>query len=104
MRHKALRLVVPVLVALLAGAVVSLSSPATATAPQAQGIEGTTIKVGGMTDALQFSNADDGFNARITRANKSKELGKYTIDYIGSTDVTASTDKALSTTQSLIER
>ena len=104
MRLKAPRLVVPVVVALLAGVVISISSSATASAPQVQGIDGTTIKVGGMTDALQFSNADDGFNARITRANKSKELGKYTIDYIGSTDVTASTDKALSTTQSLIER
>ena len=104
MRNKARWLVTLVVIALVSSAMVSLSGPATATAPQAQGINGNTIKVGGMTDALQFTNVDDGFNARITRANKTKELGKYKIDFIGTTDVAQGQDKALSTTQNLIDR
>ncbi|HEY3669588.1 MAG TPA: ABC transporter substrate-binding protein [Acidimicrobiia bacterium] len=91
-------------VGLAAGSMMALSGGAGATAPRAQGISGNTIKVGGMFDALSFAGADDGFNARISRANKSKELGKYTIDYIGSTDVASSSDKALSTAQNLVER
>src|SRR5690242_16520396 len=90
-----------VVVVLATGSLIALSGGAQAVAPRAQGISGNTIKVGGMFDSLSFSGADDGFNARISRANKTKELGKYKIDYIGSTDVASSTDKALSTTQSL---
>ena len=60
--------------------------------------------MGGIVDSLTFSGADDGFNARIERAAKKKELGKYTIDYLGSTDPAASPDKTLSEAQSLVER
>ena len=104
MRNKAPWLITLVVVAMLSSAMVSLSGPASAIAPGAQGIDGNTIKVGGMNDELQFSDVNDGFNARITRANKTKELGKYKIDYIGSTDVATNPDKAMSTTQNLIER
>jgi ABC-type branched-subunit amino acid transport system substrate-binding protein len=104
MRVKARWLAVFAVMVLAAGSMVALSGGAGATAPRAQGISGSTIKVGGMFDALSFAGADDGFNARISRANKSKELGKYKIDYVGSTDVAGSTDKALSTAQSLVER
>jgi ABC-type branched-subunit amino acid transport system substrate-binding protein len=104
MRVNARWLSIFVVMALAASSAVALSGGASASAPQAQGINGNKIKVGGMFEAANFSGADDGFNARISRANKSKELGKYTIDYIGSTDVASSTDKALSTVQSLVDR
>ena len=104
MRTKSSWLIMLVVTALSASTIVAFTSPATAHVPQAQGIDGTTIKVGGMNDALQFSGVDDGFNVRITRANKSKELGKFKIDYLGSTDVAATPDKALTATQNLIDR
>jgi ABC-type branched-subunit amino acid transport system substrate-binding protein len=88
---------------LTSGILVSISGGATAQVPRVP-ISGTTIKVGGVVDNATFSGADNGFNARISRANKQKELGKYTIDYLGSTDAASSPDKALSITQNLIER
>jgi ABC-type branched-subunit amino acid transport system substrate-binding protein len=75
-----------------------------ASAGPVRGIEGNVIKVGGIIDALSFSGADDGFKARINRANKTKELGKYTIDYIGSTDAGGQADKAVSIAQDLVGR
>jgi ABC-type branched-subunit amino acid transport system substrate-binding protein len=104
MRVKTRRLVLLVVALTVAIATMGLSGGAGATAPRAQGIDGTKIKIGGFIDNASFSGADDGFNARISRANKTKELGKYTIDFIGTTDVGGSTDKALSTAQSLVER
>jgi ABC-type branched-subunit amino acid transport system substrate-binding protein len=88
------------------GASVLTTTGAVAVAPrQVQGIDGNKIKVGGLVEAVSFSGAEDGFRARIKRANDDKELGKYTIDYIGSTDPgQGNTDKALSATQSLVER
>ncbi|CUU56656.1 ABC-type branched-chain amino acid transport system, substrate-binding protein [Parafrankia irregularis] len=71
----------------------------------ARGIEGRTIKIGGLVEQRAFGGADDGFKARIDRANSTKELGDYTIDYLGSTDPgQGAVDKALATTQSLIDR
>src|SRR4051794_15383288 len=104
MRVKARWLSLLVVTMVTASSAMALSGGAGASAPRAQDISGNKIKVGGLFDALSFAGADDGFNARISRANKSKELGKYTVDYIGSTDVASSTDKALATTQSLVER
>ena len=91
--------------ALAVGALVAVAPGATAVAPRVQGIDGNSIKVGGVIEAVSFSGIEDGFKARINRANTKKELGKYKIDYIGSTDVgQGNVDKALATTQSLIER
>jgi ABC-type branched-subunit amino acid transport system substrate-binding protein len=104
MRVKARWLSLLVVTMVVAGSAMVLAGGAGASAPRVQGIDGNTIKVGGMFDALSFRGADDGFAARIARANKDKELGKYTIDYLGSTDVASTADKALSTAQSLVER
>jgi ABC-type branched-subunit amino acid transport system substrate-binding protein len=104
MRANTRWLVLLVIALVVATATMGLAGGAGASAPQVQGINGTKIKIGGFADYASFSGADDGFNARISRANKSKELGKYTIDFIGTTDVGGSTDKALSTAQSLVER
>ena len=51
-----------------------------------------------------FGGADDGFNARINRANKAKELGKYPIDYLGSTDAGGQYRQGPVHSQSLVER
>jgi branched-chain amino acid transport system substrate-binding protein len=104
MRAKARWLSVLVVVFIAAGTTMTLTGGAGASAPAVQGISGNTIKVGGIVDALTFSGADDGFNARVTRANSSQELGKYKISYLGSTDPASSQDKTLATTQSLVER
>jgi branched-chain amino acid transport system substrate-binding protein len=90
--------------ALMVSCIVVSSGGAGASAPRVQGISGNTIKVGGVYSASTFAGADDGFNARVSRANKTKELGKYQIDYVGSTDDGSSTDKTLATAQSLVER
>src|SRR6478672_7085146 len=92
-----------VAVTMTTGVLVAFSGVATAQAPRAP-ISGTTIKVGGVVDTLTFAGADDGFKARVERANTKKELGKYKIDYLGSTDAGSSPDKALSIVQSLVER
>jgi branched-chain amino acid transport system substrate-binding protein len=104
MRAKARSLSLFAVVVLTVGTTMALTREAGASAPAVQGISGNTIKVGGIVDALTFSGADDGFNARVTRANNKKELGKYKIDYLGSTDPASSTDKAMATAQSLVER
>jgi len=84
----------------------SSSTDGTSTAQSApvKPVSGNVIKVGGIIDALSFHGADDGFKARIARANKDKELGDYTIDYLGSTDAGSAADKALSTAQDLVTR
>lgn len=104
MRANARWLSLFVVVLVAAGATLALPGGAGASVPHVQGISGNTIKVGGIVDNLSFSGADDGFNARIQRANTKKELGKYKIQYLGSTDAASSPDKALSTAQSLVER
>ena len=104
MRANARWLSLFVVVLVAAGATLALPGGAGADVPHVQGISGNTIKVGGIVDNLSFSGADDGFNARIQRANTKKELGKYKIQYLGSTDAASSPDKALSTAQSLVER
>jgi ABC-type branched-subunit amino acid transport system substrate-binding protein len=76
----------------------------TASAAPVRGVEGNVIKVGGVVDNLSFSGADDGFKARIERANKDKELGKYTIEYLGSTDAASQPDKTVSIAQDLVGR
>jgi ABC-type branched-subunit amino acid transport system substrate-binding protein len=103
MRARARWLSALVAVTMTTGIVVAFSGGATAQIPRAP-ISGTTIKVGGVVDTATFAGADDGFKARIERANTKKELGKYNIDYLGSTDAGGSTDKTLSTVQSLVER
>lgn len=65
---------------------------------------GKVLKVGGIVEQLSFSGTDDGFKARIARANKNHELGEYTIDYIGSSDPAGSVDKTLAEVQSLVQR
>lgn len=98
--------VLAVALAAVIGSSLLAATGAEAVAPhQVQGIDGNKIKVGGLVEAVSFGGAEDGFKARIKRANEDKELGKYTIDYIGSTDPgQGNTDKALSATQSLVER
>lgn len=92
--------------AVVMGTSLLASTGAVAVAPrQVQGIDGTKIKVGGLVEAISFGGAEDGFKARINRANEKHELGKYSIDYIGSTDPgQGNVDKALSASQSLVER
>ena len=107
MRRKS-RWVAAVIVATLAVAsAVSISGGAATAAPKVQGINGTVIKVGGISQGGAVFGAagiDLGFKARIDRANSKKELGKYTIDYIGSTEDGGAVDKALPIAQSLVER
>ncbi len=91
--------------ALLAGCGGSGSSSGSGGSASVRGVDGTTIKVGGLVEQASFGGADDGFKARVTRANSTHELGKYTIDYLGSTDPGQNNvDKSRSTTQSLIDR
>jgi ABC-type branched-subunit amino acid transport system substrate-binding protein len=99
-------LVLAAVVTVLVGASLFATTGAVAVAPrQVQGIDGTKIKVGGLVENISFGGAEDGFKARINRANEKHELGKYTIDYLGSTDPgQGNVDKALSATQSLVER
>jgi ABC-type branched-subunit amino acid transport system substrate-binding protein len=69
-----------------------------------QGIDGNTIRIAGLVDQATQQGADDGFRARIERANADGELGDYTIDYIGSSDPGATVDQALSQAQDYVER
>jgi ABC-type branched-subunit amino acid transport system substrate-binding protein len=99
-------LVIAASVAVVVASSLFATTGAVAVAPrQVQGVNGNKIKVGGLVENISFGGAEDGFKARINRANQKHELGKYTIDYIGSTDPgQGNVDKALSTTQSLVER
>ena len=69
-----------------------------------QGISGTTIKVGGLFESADFPGTQQGFQARIDRANKDHELGKYTIQLVGMQDDGQSPATDLSEAQNLVER
>ena len=81
------------------------TSPSTSASSAAvQGISGTTIKVGGIFDSSNFPGAEQGFEARIDRANKTHELGKYTIQLVGMDDDASSPATDLTDTENFVER
>ena len=84
--------------------VCSVIGGASASAATAQGISGNTIKVGGVFDSTTFSGTQAGFMARVDRANKTDELGKYKIDVVGIDDDTANPTTDLTDVQNLVER
>ena len=69
-----------------------------------QGISGDTIKVGGLFEATDDAGAQAGFNARITRANKDGELGKYKIQLVTMDDDAESPATDLTDAESLVEQ
>ena len=75
-----------------------------ASAATAPGISGNTIKIGGVYDSTTFSGSQAGFMARIDRANRQHELGKYKIDVVGIDDDSATSTTDLTDVQNLIER
>jgi ABC-type branched-subunit amino acid transport system substrate-binding protein len=103
-RSRALSLgcAISVLVAAVGVGVGADSAPAGAAT--VQGISGNTIKVGGVYDTTTFAGAQNGFMARIDRANRTNELGKYKIQVIGLDADGGSTTTDLSDVQNLIER
>jgi ABC-type branched-subunit amino acid transport system substrate-binding protein len=82
------------------GAVVASTAPAGAS----QGISGNVIKVGGIYDSTSFTGALAGFQARIDRANRTHELGKYKIDLVSMSDDTGNPQTDLTDTQNLVQR
>jgi ABC-type branched-subunit amino acid transport system substrate-binding protein len=86
------------------GASASGSSSSSPTSAAVQGISGTTIKVGGLFESADFAGTQAGFVARIDRANKDHELGKYTIQLVGMSDDAQSASTDLSEAQNLVER
>jgi ABC-type branched-subunit amino acid transport system substrate-binding protein len=88
-------------VVVLAGVGVS-SPPAGATT--VPGIAGNVIRIGGVFDGTSFAGAQAGFMARIDRANRTHELGKYKIDVVGIDDDTDNAQTDLSDVQNLVER
>jgi branched-chain amino acid transport system substrate-binding protein len=84
--------------------VVSVVGGPSAAAGTVQGISGNTIKVGGVFDSVTFSGSQAGFMARIDRANKTHELGKYKIDVVGIDDDSATSTTDLTDVQNLVER
>jgi branched-chain amino acid transport system substrate-binding protein len=84
--------------------VCSVIGGASASAATTQGISGNTIKIGGVFDSTTFSGTQAGFMARVDRANKTHELGKYKIDVVGIDDDTASPTTDLTDVQNLVER
>jgi hypothetical protein len=75
-----------------------------AAAGTVQGISGDTIRIGGAFDTATFAGTQPGFMARIDRANRTHELGKYKIDVVGIDDDSASSTTDLTDVQNLIER
>ena len=69
-----------------------------------QGISGDTIKVGGLFEASDDAGAQAGFNARIARANKDGELGKYKIQLVTMDDDGESAATDLADAENLVER
>jgi len=98
--------VLATVLAVVIGSSLFTTTGAVAVVPrQVQGIDGNKINVGGLVEAISFGGTENGFKARINRTNENHELGKYTIDYLGSTDPgQGNVDKALSASQSLVER
>ena len=82
----------------------SASSTSSASSAPVQGISGDTIKVGGLFSSTSNAGAEDGFNARIDRANKDGELGKYKIQLVGMDDDGDNPATNLSDAQSLVDR
>src|SRR5262249_6455151 len=67
------------------------TKPAPTTSPPVsgaatRGVTDTSIKVGGIGDALLYGGADVGARARFTRANDAGGVNGRTIDYSGFTD------------------
>jgi len=69
-----------------------------------QGISGDTITVGGVYDSVDWAGTEAGFMARIDRANKDHELGKYKIKLVALDDDNENPQTDLADVQSLIER
>ena len=86
------------------GSTSSSSASSGASTAAVQGISGDTIKVGGLFEASDFAGAEAGFNARIDRANKDGELGKYKIQLVSMDDDGQSPATDLSDTENLVER
>jgi ABC-type branched-subunit amino acid transport system substrate-binding protein len=82
------------------GTVVAGPAPAGA----AQGINGNIITVGGIYDSISFAGALAGFQARIGRANRTHELGKYKIDVTSMSDDQGNAQTDLTDTQTLVQR
>ena len=80
------------------------SGAASAGSVKVQGISGNVIKVGGVYESSDFGGAEAGFLARINRANRTHELGKYTIQVTAMDDDGESQQTDLSDVQSLVER
>ena len=87
------------------------ASTSTSTSPRGgassagvQGMSGTSIKVGGIFESINFPGTQQGFQARIDRANKDHELGKYTIQLVGMQDDGQSPATDLTDAQNLVER
>ncbi len=75
-----------------------------ADAATVQGIDGNVIRIGGVYDGTSFYGEPAGFAARIDRANRDHELGKYTIDVVASDNDSENPQTDLSDVQNLIER
>ena len=86
---------------MIVGTVVE-ASPASAST--VQGISGDTITVGGVFDSTDWAGTEAGFMARIDRANKDDELGKYKIKLVAMDDDQANPTTDLTDVQNLIER
>ena len=80
------------------------TSPTGASSAAVQGISGTTIKIGGISESTDYAGTEQGFQARIDRANKDHELGKYTIQLVGTQDDGQSPATDLTDAQNLVER
>ena len=85
------------------GSASSGSSSGTSSAA-VQGISGDTIKVGGLFESSDFAGTEAGFNARVARANKDGELGKYKIQLVGMDDDGESPSTDLADAENLVER
>jgi hypothetical protein len=85
-------------------AVCSVIGSPSGAAGTVQGIVGNTIRIGGVFDSTSFAGTQAGFMARIDRANRTHELGKYKIDVVGIDDDQANSATDLTDVQNLIER
>jgi hypothetical protein len=81
-----------------------VEAPPSSGATAVQGINGDTITVGGVYDSTDWAGTEAGFMARIDRANKDHELGKYKIKLVALEDDQANPSTDLTDVQNLIER
>jgi ABC-type branched-subunit amino acid transport system substrate-binding protein len=84
--------------------VCSVAGGPSAAAGTVQGITGNTIRIGGVYDSSTFAGTPTGFMARVDRANRTHELGKYKIDVVGIEDDQTSSTTDLTDVQNLVER